>query len=81
MQKFTGNSLAGQICSFLACVVLSGFVGCGGGGAGLAEETLIPVTGVVTLDGAPLEGAELVFEPQGAGGISIATTNEKGNTP
>lgn len=78
MRNVVEKFLVSRLCSCVLLSLLAGLVGCGGGGAGLTDETLIPVSGVVTLDGAPLEGAEIVFEPQGAGGMSFASTNAKG---
>ncbi len=40
----------------LALMLLVGALGCGGG--------LVPVTGVVTLDGRPVEGAMVLFVPE-----------------
>lgn len=40
----------------LAVMLLAGASGCGGG--------LVPVTGVVTLDGQPVEGAMVLFVPE-----------------
>lgn len=60
----------------LLAVVLTGFLGCS------SEEgpgyPLAPVTGTVTLDGKPLSGADIVFEPQGDGTLSYAKTSETG---
>jgi hypothetical protein len=52
--------------------VLAG--GCGRGGS-------VPVTGTVTLDGKPLDGATVVFSPEkgtaGTGGTGLTDTNGK----
>lgn len=38
--------------------------GCGGSEVGIdVPENLVPVTGVVTLDGQPLEGATVIYHP------------------
>ena len=50
-------------------------VGCGGGASDMPE--LGEVSGTVTLDGAPLSGAEVTFEPT-AGAPSVGTTDETG---
>jgi hypothetical protein len=46
--------------------------GCGGGGPSIA-----PVSGTVRLDGKPLAGASVVFEPQ-VGKVSRAFTDDQG---
>jgi hypothetical protein len=43
---------------FALCVLSISAPGCGGGGL---QENHVPVAGVVTLDGQPLEGAEINF--------------------
>ncbi len=64
---------------FLALLLL--FV-CGCGGS--SEFDVVPVSGVITLDGNPLEGAEVVFAPQAVKGqasvgpASVGTTDESG---
>ncbi|QDT89461.1 carboxypeptidase-like regulatory domain-containing protein [Gimesia algae] len=62
---------------FILCVA-----GCGSGGEPIPE--LAQVTGVVTMDGAPLEGAKVIFEPQQATDkarrrASSATTESDGS--
>lgn len=49
------------VCAFAAVAMLTS-LGCGG-----ATETLFPVTGKVTLDGKPLEGATVTFNYVGEG--------------
>lgn len=49
-------------------------VGCGGG----SKLPLVAVSGVVTLDGAPLPDAQVVFEPKD-GSPSFGTTDASGN--
>lgn len=46
-------------------------VGCGGG-------PTVPVSGTVTLDGEPLEGATVIFTPQDDGRPSAARTDSEG---
>jgi hypothetical protein len=64
------------------CVVFNIYVaslvmlmGCGGGAEGPATE---PVSGTVTLDGKPIEGAQVVFVPNGSGRAASATTDAAG---
>jgi len=51
------------------------FTGCGGGGAKFATEF---VEGIVTLDGAPLEGAVVSFSPKGSGKFASGRTDSSG---
>jgi len=61
----------------LALITLSlFFIGCGGGGASDAPD-LGQVSGVVTMDGKPLEGAMVTFEPTGAA-ASMGKTDAEG---
>jgi hypothetical protein len=48
-------------------------LGCGGGGPQVA-----PVTGRVTLDGRPLEHADVTFQPDGARRPSVGRTDADG---
>jgi len=50
------------------------FAGCGASG----PETA-PVSGTVTLDGSPVDGAAVVFVPAGGGRPASATTDPSGN--
>jgi hypothetical protein len=65
------------------CVILIlSLTGCGGGGEPIPE--LAQVTGVVTMDGAPLDGAKIIFEPQQSADkarrrASSATTESDGS--
>lgn len=61
----------------LVGMVFFGAGGCGGGGAPVPE--LAPVTGSITLDGQPLSSAQVVFEPQGEGTLSVAKTDDSGH--
>lgn len=56
-------------------LLVAAITGCGGGGADTPE--LGEVTGTITLDGSPLSGAEVVFEPA-AGAPSVGKTDEAG---
>lgn len=58
-----------------ACVVFS-LAGCGGGGD---TSNLGKVSGTVTLNGEPLEGATLEFVPEHGGRPSIGLTDDDGN--
>lgn len=58
--SITGSGARSIACVFAAAVVLS-FCGCGG------PFQLAPVSGVVSLNGEPLEGAMVRFQPQRSG--------------
>jgi hypothetical protein len=70
----------------LTVVLLGSVSGCGG-------SKLVPVEGIVTLDGKPVEGATVVFLPDGASGrpaqgltasdgrFHLSTVSEKGAGP
>ena len=79
VRTLTGNN--GTTCREFACkvvmaVVLSVLVsGCGGRPGDQPE--LAPVTGVVTLDGAPLVGKDIVFSPA-SGRPAMGRTDEHG---
>ncbi len=65
-----------QRCFALCASGLLVFSGCGDG-----RPSLVPITGTVTLNGAPVEGAQLGFEPQGIEGYSrpsMAITDAQG---
>jgi len=53
----------------LLCLLLAAFVGCPNGDTGLAT---VPVTGTVTLDGSPVDGARVAFSPKSADGKAAA---------
>jgi hypothetical protein len=61
----------------LLLLPLGALSGCGDG-----RPSLVPVSGKVTLNGAPVDGALIGFEPEGIDGFnrpSIATTDSSGN--
>lgn len=58
-------------------VGLFAMIGCGGSSV-KPKYVLHPVTGTVTLDGAPLKRAEVTFIPLGGGVESTGMTDEKG---
>lgn len=60
---------------FVCLLIVVGCTGCFGGGESLPE--LASVTGTVTMDGAPLAGANVLFQPQ-SGKTTFATTDENG---
>ena len=72
MQRVTMATMFGGL---LLPVVL---LGCGGGDSDLPG--LVPVSGVVTLDGKPVGGVDVTFIPVGstAGGISYGHTDPNG---
>ena len=63
------DSLKVCVC-VLSCAVLAGCV----------DDSLgtVPVTGVVELDGKPVEGATVVFKPDGEGRAASGTTDAQG---
>lgn len=67
--------------SFGALICLSCLsLGCGSGGSGVKVD-LVPVSGVVTLDGEPLANASVLFSPTGQSQAqpSHAITDDSGN--
>jgi hypothetical protein len=42
------------------------------------DYELANVSGTITMDGAPLEGVDVIFEPMAAGSLSFGTTDDKG---
>jgi hypothetical protein len=63
--------LAGTLCLFTLPIL-----GCGGGSAG--GPPYANVTGVVTLDGKPIEGATVTFSPKKEGAMSMGLTDAQG---
>lgn len=59
----------------LAAISLAVIAGCGGGVSGPA---FVPVNGVVTLDGKPIDGATIVFSPKKEGAPSMALSDPNG---
>lgn len=72
--------LPSSVCSCAAvyCLLAVAFSGCSGGKPPLPSTT--PVTGTVTYNGQPLEGASVVFVPKDvtAGKTASATTDAQG---
>jgi hypothetical protein len=56
----------------LAALAVPALGGCGGG------PVLVGITGTVTLDGKPVEGASVTFMPQFAGQPALGTTDAAG---
>ncbi|QDT64012.1 transthyretin-like family protein [Calycomorphotria hydatis] len=63
--------------SSLVSLVLSTLITCALSGCGSDTPPLEQVTGIVTLDGKPVEGAIVRFHPE-LGRVSIGVTNEEG---
>jgi len=62
------------LCAAAALLIALPFIaGCGGSGMDLQK-----VHGTVTLDGNPVEGAEVIFTPSGEGASSAGTTDATG---
>jgi hypothetical protein len=57
------------------CILL---IGLGLSGCGHANLTVAPVSGTVTLDGAPLKSASVTFQPKEGGRPSFGVTNDQG---
>jgi len=54
--------------------------GCGGGGSDSDRPETVPATGTVTLQGQPVEGANVAFVAESAEGRgAVATTDESGH--
>jgi len=62
-----------RACLLLSVATLLAAAGCGSG-----RPTTIPVTGVVTLDGKPIAGASVMFEPEAGGRPATGTTDSSG---
>ena len=76
----SGGSTMGRVLAVLVLLALTGsfMAGCGGGPK---LPPLAPVSGMVTLDGAPLAGASVQFQPakDTKGPPGVAFTDEKGH--
>jgi hypothetical protein len=70
MQCFLGVCRSLQHCVMLTALALSG--------CGNANMNVAPVSGTVTLDGAPLKAASVTFQPKDGGRPSFGVTNEQG---
>lgn len=69
------NRIATVTSSLLVGFVLSVLAGCGGDSVSLGE-----VTGIVTVDGQPVEGLEVRFNPEGdSAGTSLGYTKTDGS--
>src|SRR5262245_38496945 len=65
-----------RICRLAApWLLIAGIALCG---CGKAIMNVAPVTGTVTLDGAPLKAASVSFQPKDGGRPSFGVTNEQG---
>lgn len=60
-------------CGLAWAVVALGLIGCGG------DATVAKVSGTVTLDGEPVEGASVIFAPIGGGRPATGQTDAQGN--
>lgn len=60
----------------LAAIIFTAIAGCGGGVSGPA---FVPVSGVVLLDGKPVDGATIVFTPKKEGTMSMALSAPDGS--
>ncbi|MEW4453673.1 carboxypeptidase-like regulatory domain-containing protein [Bremerella sp. JC817] len=57
-------------------IALAAIVGCSSGYS--SGEKLAPVTGTVTVNGKPMAGINVMFEPVESGGASRGTTDDEG---
>jgi len=64
------------LCPFLLCLAAS--LGCGSAGGNLPKT--VPASGVVTLDGKPVDGAQVILVPAGEGVTgAFGVTNSSGH--
>ena len=75
LEKRMDFRTSGFLLSILSIVFLPLSTGCGS-----SEYPLAPVSGVVTLDGRPLEGARISFQPRASGGKLHAGPPSYGET-
>ncbi len=61
----------GCLCLLVVC---TSSLGCGGSG----DPTIAPVKGIVSLDGKPVEGVQIIFQVQDSPRSSMGITNDKG---
>jgi len=61
------------LCGLVCALVALGLIGCGG------DPTVAKVSGTVTLDGEPVEGASVIFTPIGGGRPATGQTDAEGN--
>jgi hypothetical protein len=62
----------------LLAIAMLASIGCGSGGSHLPKT--VPASGTVTLDGKPVDGAQVVFVPAGDGATgAFGTTNASGH--
>jgi hypothetical protein len=71
LRLFPFGSCAARIACLAA--ILGGISGCGP-----SRPTTYPVSGVVTLDGKPIQGATVMLMPQAGGRPATGTTNQRG---
>lgn len=75
--SFRFKVLADQLGLLVGVAVCLAALGCKRS-AGPPQVEKLPVKGVVTLDGKPLAGARVVFQPNDPGGTAVGRTNESG---
>lgn len=67
-----------RIHSLAALVLATSLFCCSGCGGGVDGPPMASASGVVTLDGNPVEGATVSFTPKGKGTVSLAMTGADG---
>ncbi len=70
-----------SIVSLLGCMVSVVMMGCGSGSTIVKHDPVFPATGVVTLEGAPLEGATVILNSavvDGKGWVASGVTDYQG---
>ncbi|QDU35839.1 hypothetical protein Mal4_01210 [Maioricimonas rarisocia] len=76
--KFNTRTRAAAACAMLLSLAAVGCSGSSGDQWTEGRPETVPVTGVVTLNGEPLEGATVAFEPQGGEHAAYGRTDEEG---